>query len=453
MNLLGRLVGVAGDVVRAIALQRVVLRLRPDHPRAAEDLQTASSAIRSPTDAQIAFRRAIDQEPDIGIHHRHPGSLEPFVRMDIVQAALENALALDPSHALAQAALGNLHARLGRYASALDAYSVAVMLDPNLPAVHLAVAELLELVHDRDAARHRELALVQKRFYPAGAVSKNAQPRVLVLMAPGARSNMNAPLDFLVNHTRIALHRYYVRPNDPFDFSDSADYDVIFTAIDENESSREVIETCAKFIASQSAPALNLPQYLAGTARSVLGETLGGVAGCVVAQTRRVSRALLESISPTAQAIDGIAFPLLLRPVDTHSGIGLQRLSEASEINEYLQRFSSAHFNVATFEDYRSADGFYRKYRVIVIDGKPFAYHLAISPEWMVHYLSSPMLEHVWMREEEGRFLDAPDSVFANWNELFAKMAAAIGLDYFGVDCTLLEDGRVLIFEAGPAML
>ncbi|MDQ2681746.1 MAG: hypothetical protein M3Y21_12135, partial [Candidatus Eremiobacteraeota bacterium] len=43
--------------------------------------------------------------------------------------------------------------------------------------------------------------------------------------------------------------------------------------------------------------------------------------------------------------------------------------------------------------------------------------------------------------------------MFANWNELFAKMAAAIGLDYFGVDCTLLEDGRVLIFEAGPAML
>ena len=32
-------------------------------------------------------------------------------------------------------------------------------------------------------------------------------------------------------------------------------------------------------------------------------------------------------------------------------------------------------------------------------------------------------------------------------------MAERIGLEYFGIDCSIDRDGRVLVFEADPAML
>ncbi|MEO6913440.1 MAG: tetratricopeptide repeat protein [Candidatus Baltobacteraceae bacterium] len=453
LNLLGRLVGLGGDAARAIALQRVVLRQRPDHLRAAEDLRIALVAVRSPEEAHKAYRGAIELEPDIQCHHRHPGSLEPFAGIDQVEAALLGASAWDPSHALAQAALGNVHARRGRYASALDAYSLAVMLDPNLRAVHLALAELLELLHEPSAARHRETALAAQRMYLADEVSEKAVQSVLVLMAPGDFSNMNAPLDFLVNHNRIALHRCYLLPGGPFDSAKLPDYDSIFNAIDENEASQATIEMAVQIIASQSKPALNRPQHLGKTARSALRETLSEVRACVVPVTKRLAQDALKSIPAGAMSIEGIAFPLLIRPVNTHGGRGLERLAAAHEIPSYLERLHAGYFNVAEFVDNRNADGYYRKYRVVVVDGKPLPYHLAISPDWMVHYISSPMEEHAWMREEEERFLADPRCIFPDWDRIFGEMAAAIGLDYFGVDCTLLPDGRIFVFEAGPAML
>ena len=90
---------------------------------------------------------------------------------------------------------------------------------------------------------------------------------------------------------------------------------------------------------------------------------------------------------------------------------------------------------------------------VILIDGVAYPYHLAISPRWMVHYLSSPMAEHEWMCEEEARFLSDPSSVFARWEETASAIAHAIGLDYVGLDMTQLADGTMLVFEADPAML
>jgi hypothetical protein len=60
------------------------------------------------------------------------------------------------------------------------------------------------------------------------------------------------------------------------------------------------------------------------------------------------------------------------------------------------------------------------------------------------------MRENDWMRDEEQRFLRDPSAVFASWGSVFRDMADAIGLDYFGVDCAVLEDGSVLVFECDP---
>jgi glutathione synthase/RimK-type ligase-like ATP-grasp enzyme len=106
------------------------------------------------------------------------------------------------------------------------------------------------------------------------------------------------------------------------------------------------------------------------------------------------------------------------------------------------------------FRNFCSADGYFRKYRIVFVDREPYAYHLAISPQWMVHYVSAEMTTNPWKLDEERRFLENTSEALG---ERAAKAIAAIGrrldLDYAGIDFTLLADGRVLVFEANATML
>jgi len=72
----------------------------------------------------------------------------------------------------------------------------------------------------------------------------------------------------------------------------------------------------------------------------------------------------------------------------------------------------------------------------------------------MVHYYNARNAEEAWIREEEERFLADVHNVFDGPRaDVLAEIARRVGLDYFGIDCSVLEDGRVLIFEIDPAMI
>lgn len=447
-NLLGRLSWAAGDSANAIALQRHVLLLVPEHASAAHDLNVALGAIRSSADAAAAFQSAVVVHPDVACHHRDPNSLLPFVGMDRVEQALQRVVELDPSFAPAHAALGNIRARQDRGLEAVNEYRLAAMLDWDWPDAHMALAAFFDTVRDEEnAARHRREALTRKRVYPATAPDTLRQ--VLVLTAPGGPT-ANVPLDYCVNHARVALHRYYLTEDSST--PDLPAYDLVFNAIEEAESSAVAIARCAAFIAAQPKPVINDPKHLGKVGRPALPDTLRNVAGCTVPPTYRVGRERLERAVEFPAGL-GLDFPALVRPVDTHRGDWQERLANAAELQCYLTRAPGTAFNVSPFIDYRGSDGYYRKYRVIVVDGTAFPYHLAISDAWKVHYHSSLMKQHGWMRAEEERFLRDPRSVFAAWDTVFGTIAAAVGLEYFGVDCTQNPDGSVLIFECGPGML
>jgi hypothetical protein len=64
------------------------------------------------------------------------------------------------------------------------------------------------------------------------------------------------------------------------------------------------------------------------------------------------------------------------------------------------------------------------------------------------------MSEHAWMRDEEAAFIGDMPAVFAGrLADALHEIAAAIPLGYFGIDCAIAHDGRLLLFEADAAML
>jgi glutathione synthase/RimK-type ligase-like ATP-grasp enzyme len=202
---------------------------------------------------------------------------------------------------------------------------------------------------------------------------------------------------------------------------------------------------------------LNLPERILNLSRDTVSAALRRIPGVVMPVTARVvredlARAGRSEMSP--EQLGAGTFPLIARPLDSQGGKDLDRLDGPGAIAAYLEKTGSGEFYVSRFIDYSGADGFFRKYRVVVIDGRPFACHMAISRHWMIHYVNAEMDADAWKREEEARFMAGFDGGFAARHEQALRgIDAAMGLDYYAIDCAETADGSLLVFEADTAML
>ncbi len=101
----------------------------------------------------------------------------------------------------------------------------------------------------------------------------------------------------------------------------------------------------------------------------------------------------------------------------------------------------------------RAADGFVRKFRMMFVDRKPYPLHLAVSPNWKVHYFTSDMFERADHRAEEDAFLRDPEAALGSGAmRALAQVTEVLGLDYGGIDFGLDAAGNVLAFEANATM-
>jgi len=319
--------------------------------------------------------------------------------------------------------------------------------DPQDAAAWMDMATILLLLGERERGLHvQEAAIALSPLYrrPHGAADGL---KVLALVAPGDFM-ANAPLDLLLEGSAIELHLLYCHPLRPLP-AELPEHDVCALAIGESPENRPLLAQLQDRLAAWPCPVINgPPERIAALTRDGVCAMFAGDARIVVPKTIRCSRSAL------AAGLSGLDFPIIARPVHSHAGIGLFRLEGADDLAAYLRERPEHEFYVAPFVDYRSPDGLFRKQRVAFVAGRPFISHMAISEHWMVHYLSAGMEESAAKRAEEGRFFHDFDTGFARRHErAFADLYARIGLDYFGIDCAELPDGRLLVFEVDVAMI
>ena len=90
--------------------------------------------------------------------------------------------------------------------------------------------------------------------------------------------------------------------------------------------------------------------------------------------------------------------------------------------------------SAAPFLDYLNCDGLFAKARVVLIDGKPFACHLASSEHWMVHYLNAQMESNAARRATEAAWMAEVDEGFAKRQSKALKaIEKTVRLDYFEI--------------------
>jgi tetratricopeptide (TPR) repeat protein len=369
-------------------------------------------------------------------------------RAQAAEASLKIALLLDPKLAAAEASLGSVYLRAGRQGEAEKHARAALALDPDLVAAHQTLASLLATQGWlAEAKRHRDRAYAGRNLF----VEPTPGSELTVLMPITAEAG-NTPLRDLMPRARFSRLRWVIEYASPAQIEALPPYDVVFNAIGDVDLAGPTASPMRRFLSRCARPVLNPPGKVAGSRRDRLPALFAGLPGVVTPRVRRLSAEVISRLGlATAIKRVGLAPPLLLRPAGAHGGRGLVLVESTTEL-EGLSL--SGDLYATAYRDYRSADRLYRKYRFIFVDRRPYPYHLAISPDWLVHYESAGMAGHAPRRAEEAAFLADPSHVLGSSAlEAITEIGQRLDLDYAGMDFGMLESGEVLVFEANATML
>lgn len=323
----------------------------------------------------------------------------------------------------------------------------------------LDFSTVLQLKGQRElalAVQAQAIELQQWYSLPAQAPQSGPGIHVLVVMGPGDLMS-NTPIEFLVEQSDVAMDLLYLTADSDFP-EEVPEHDVLLVAVAESDANQPLLARLAAFLESWPRPVVNLPEKIAHTSRDGLCARLQDVLGVAMPRTARLDRAqLLALASGELQVgclLPGDDFPLIVRPLGSHAGHDLERMASAADLQVYLQKVDAERFYIARFVDYRNIDGQYRKYRIALIDGRPYICHFAVSSHWMIHYLNAGMDESALKREEEAQIMAQFDEQFARRHaDAFAAIDARMGMPYLGIDCAETRDGELLVFEADNAMI
>lgn len=307
-----------------------------------------------------------------------------------------------------------------------------------------------------DGLAYQDMALAQQQMFRI-ANEVPAKLEVLVLAAP-IRMGGNTPVEFLLSNLAVGLTTLYVAEGKPLP-DPLPDHDVAFVAAPgDTDGARAYLNQIDSHLVNWPRPVLNSPQQIMGLERDTLWRTLHPVPGVICPTTLRCSRAQLAAFAhPDQRPGDDFAmlsFPLLVRPVGSHAGHGLVKLEGPEDVEAYLGACADETFFLSQFVDYSSEDGLFRKYRIILIDGRPYPVHMAISDQWAIWYLNADMAESVDKRSEEAQFFGGFEIEFgARHAKALSALADTLKLDYFGIDCAETQDGRLVVFEGDNALI
>ena len=311
---------------------------------------------------------------------------------------------------------------------------------------------IAQLLGDKEAglAIQHEV-LLSHQLFRSPCATKNPRLRVLALAA-ATDMGSNTPIEFLLEESGIELMMLYVIPEAELP-SPLPEHDIAIVVASDSEDCRTALRKIDAAAPSWPRPLLNSPRLVSSLDRDKLYRLLDGIDGLEIPATFVVTRERLDDVAQSPEELQDIAtdlaFPVIIRPRGSHAGSGLAKIDDAAELRRYLDGRDGELFFISRFIDYSSLDGLYRKYRVVFVDGRPYACHMAIADRWDIWYLNAGMSQSAEKRIEEEAWMRTFDIAFARRHQgAFDAIADRVGLEYFTVDCAETGDGSLLIFEA-----
>lgn len=205
-----------------------------------------------------------------------------------------------------------------------------------------------------------------------------------------------------------------------------------------------------KQIADQTArPCFNHPSEILRATRDEVSRILAGIPGLAVPRTIRIRETSLTGVREAVTAA-GLAFPILMRVGGSYVVRDTMRIDKPDAMDRVDQLERAERPLYATeFGDFVGADGMYRKFRIAVVGDEIFLCRYVVEDD------SQPdesRRTETGEQEERAQLASFDRDMAPRLRPLFREMGRRLGLDFFGVDCTIDKEGQVCLFEAGAAM-
>ena len=264
--------------------------------------------------------------------------------------------------------------------------------------------------------------------------------RLLAIVGPGNMVD-NVPLDFLLFNQNVQLDFFYVT-DAPDVWERIPDHDVAILGLSESTKNIALLHEIEKKRENWPRPFLNNSSAIMKCARDKLADLLIGIPNLIQPQNRRIAY----------HHVHDEQLPFLIRPIDTHAGEGFAKIDDPESLETYLVENKANFYYLSNYIDCSKEDGLFRKFRVALIDKKPYVCHLAIADNWIVHYIAARMDLSLDKRNEEEKFFQEFESVFLKKHgATFSMIAQRVDLDYVILDCAESREGDLVLFEADNA--
>jgi hypothetical protein len=356
-----------------------------------------------------------------------------------------------PNNARGHVNLANLLLHMGEYAPAREHFAIALQIEPGNHHAHSGMANLMAALGDATGAQtHRDLAFTGN-FLTGLPYRGEGMPISVLLLISAAGGNIptRSLLDDRQFQTTVLVAEY-VEPAFAL-----PPHDLIFNSIGDADLSAEGLVAAEAIVARSDRPVINHPRAVRKTGRAANVERLRQLPNVIVPRMALLPRqSLTGPEAATLAAGHGFTFPFLVRAPGFHTGQHFVRVENQTGLTAAAAASPGDNLYLIEQLDARDADGFFRKMRVMIIGGKIYPLHLAISRHWKVHYFRADMARSAENRTHDAAFLaDMASVIGPRGMAALERINAALDLDYCGIDFAVNGDGDILLFEANATMV
>jgi len=356
-----------------------------------------------------------------------------------------------PNNPSGRVNLANLLFYIGAHDEARSHFEAALRVDPDHVHAHRGMGNLLaELGDNAGARRHRDKGFQGHHLTVLPYRGDSAGVAVLLLVSAAGGNIPTAPLlDNRLFRTTVLVTEY----DDPQ--APLPPHDFVFNSIGDADLCREGLEAACAVVMRTGKAVINHPRAVLRSGRAANVERLRGLPNVVVPRMAVLPRRTLASAAgPSVAAAGGFAFPFLLRAPGFHTGRYFVRVADAAALMQAAAALPGDELCLMEQLNARDREGFFRKFRVMIVGGKIYPLHLAISRDWKVHYFRADMAASAENRGQDRAFLDdMPRFIGARGMAALERIRAVLDLDYGGIDFAVNADGDILFFEGNATMV
>jgi hypothetical protein len=228
---------------------------------------------------------------------------------------------------------------------------------------------------------------------------------------------------------------------------------LVFNQISDADTHKAALGRCKTLCDQLGVPVLNPPEAVLRSTRDGVAELLKDIPGVQVPRTVAVKPRSPADVFSLIES-HGLQLPVMLRIAGDHNAMSLVLIMGPEDLDK-LHRFAfdGRAFYLTEWVDYADSSGIYFKQRLVMVGGQAVVRHSFFNEDWILNSGSLPyMLAHPEVGTPEALVVEIENQRLPLAEAAVAEIDRRMGLDYYGIDCSIDKDGQLLIFEVNANM-